>query len=68
MRRRYTLKYWGREGNNIFSPSLLREEFSDVLVWDELRGPVVIFDRQVRRNGSDRGPCDVEISRSVEAI
>ena len=55
---------WGREGNTIFSPSLLREEFSDVQVWDEVRGPVFIFDREVRRNGSDRGPCDVEISRS----
>ena len=31
--------YWGCEGDvNIFSPTLLREEFSDVLVWDEERG------------------------------
>ena len=31
--------YWGSEGDvNIFSPTLLREEFSDVLVWDEERG------------------------------
>ena len=34
---------WGREGRKemyIFSPSLLREEFSDVRVWDEVRGEV----------------------------
>ena len=31
--------HWGSEGNvYTFSPSLLREEFSDVLVWDEVRG------------------------------
>ena len=47
-------------------------------VWDEIRGkivlvvsvssvpagPVYIFDRETRRNGSDIGPCDVQISRS----
>ena len=59
-------------------PELLGSEFSDVTVWDEIRGkivlvvsvssvsagPVYIFDRETRRNGSDIGPCDVQISRS----
>jgi len=50
-------------GDYIQRPELLGEEFSDVRVWDEVRGPVYIFDREVRRNGSDAGPCDTQISR-----
>ena len=41
--RGFSRKYTGTgevKEMNIFSPSLLREEFSDVRVWDEVRGEV----------------------------
>ena len=47
----------------IKTPELLGEEFSDVGYWDQVRGPVYIFDREPRLMGADITDCDREISR-----
>ena len=46
-----------------FSPDLLTEEFENVTYWDEVRGPVYIFDRETRLNGTDIRECDKDIAR-----
>ena len=47
----------------IKTPELLGEEFNDVSYWDQVRGPVYIFDREPRLMGADITDCDREISR-----